>query len=363
MKRIWMGWLLFLALGSATALAQFTVTATITDTPDGLTWNDGTYRIDFYPTAAAPQLPAGTQASYSGSLSSAGAFSVVLPAVTAGGASWRFTVCPMATLMGPCPSAVLAVSSSESLSTALSAIAKSPRFPAGYGAYGYADSEAIPPATPGPGYFNVTTNSYRQWSGVSWIQVGSANSFLPLSGGTLSGSLAISNAASAPQTLLSVGGTTGQWAQFQVQESTNLIVFWGQNQYVGNSSWLTVAPSVYTGLVNLGPPAYVYGIGYSCALVSPTSGCVGGFIQAASNGVMNISNDYQGTAAVQVNVVGSLNASASLETNGAFWTAGAAAPTAACAVGSMYSNTAATSASTVLYVCDPANTWTAVTVP
>lgn len=46
-----------------------------------------------------------------------------------------------------------------------------------------------------------------------------------------------------------------------------------------------------------------------------------------------------------------------------YWTTGAGAPSAHCAVGSLYTNTAARSASTVLYVCYPANTWKAVAVP
>jgi hypothetical protein len=49
--------------------------------------------------------------------------------------------------------------------------------------------------------------------------------------------------------------------------------------------------------------------------------------------------------------------------NGAVITSAAAPPSANCAVGTIGTNTAATSASTVLYVCYPANTWTAITVP
>jgi len=45
------------------------------------------------------------------------------------------------------------------------------------------------------------------------------------------------------------------------------------------------------------------------------------------------------------------------------WNSGAGVPSAHCGVGSLYSNTSATSASTVLYVCYPANTWTAIAVP
>jgi hypothetical protein len=48
---------------------------------------------------------------------------------------------------------------------------------------------------------------------------------------------------------------------------------------------------------------------------------------------------------------------------GATWTSTAGVPSANCTVGSFDTNTSASSASTVLYVCYPANTWTAVTVP
>lgn len=42
---------------------------------------------------------------------------------------------------------------------------------------------------------------------------------------------------------------------------------------------------------------------------------------------------------------------------------GTGAPSGSCGVGTLYDNYGATSASTVLYVCYPANTWTAITVP
>lgn len=42
---------------------------------------------------------------------------------------------------------------------------------------------------------------------------------------------------------------------------------------------------------------------------------------------------------------------------------GSGVPSGSCSIGALYSNTSATSASTVLYVCYPANTWTAITVP
>jgi hypothetical protein len=49
--------------------------------------------------------------------------------------------------------------------------------------------------------------------------------------------------------------------------------------------------------------------------------------------------------------------------NAAIITSTAGVPSANCTVGSLDVNTSASSTSTVLYVCYPANTWTAITVP
>lgn len=84
------------------------------------------------------------------------------------------------------------------------------------------------------------------------------------------------------------------------------------------------------------------------------------------------------TAMITASVPGSVNTSindtrTALETayfwNGSIWVVGptvvnfAGVPSGNCAVGTLATNTAAASASTVLYVCAPANTWTAVAVP
>jgi hypothetical protein len=53
----------------------------------------------------------------------------------------------------------------------------------------------------------------------------------------------------------------------------------------------------------------------------------------------------------------------SIKVGNATWTSTAGVPSGNCAVGDIDSNTSASTASTVLYVCAPANTWTAVTVP
>jgi len=66
----------------------------------------------------------------------------------------------------------------------------------------------------------------------------------------------------------------------------------------------------------------------------------------------------QGASYINVENVGSLGIGATAK-----FTSGAGAASGNCTVGSIYTNTSAASASTVLYVCQPVNTWTAVTVP
>lgn len=59
----------------------------------------------------------------------------------------------------------------------------------------------------------------------------------------------------------------------------------------------------------------------------------------------------------------SINANGSMSDSGIAASSGTGVPSGNCSVGALYTNSAASSASTVLYVCYPANTWNAVTVP
>lgn len=58
-----------------------------------------------------------------------------------------------------------------------------------------------------------------------------------------------------------------------------------------------------------------------------------------------------------------LGAATATSINGAFFQSSAGVPSANCPAGAIDENLSASSASTALYVCYPANTWTAVTVP
>jgi hypothetical protein len=171
---------LFLFLLSITSMCRASsLTATITDTPDGNVWANGTCRLVIYspngtPTVAGTPLTA-AQKTPACTMNGSGVLSAAVTdtsTITPAGALWTFTICPNAT--SGCFSTNMAVTgSSPDLSTALSALANSPRFPAGPSAYGYADAEITPTPLPGGTYYNVTTPAYRQWNGSAWATVGS----------------------------------------------------------------------------------------------------------------------------------------------------------------------------------------------
>jgi hypothetical protein len=82
---------------------------------------------------------------------------------------------------------------------------------------------------------------------------------------------------------------------------------------------------------------------------------------ASGNSNHDFDYTYPGDTAVGVYVDGPVIVGSGAA--GSTFTSTAGTPTANCTVGSLDTNTSAGSASTVLYVCYPANTWTAVTVP
>lgn len=87
-------------------------------------------------------------------------------------------------------------------------------------------------------------------------------------------------------------------------------------------------------------------------------GTKGTGLSRTAAGVLAVGN---GTAA---NASGTIEAASFQQgTTGPTWTSGSSAPTGNCSIGSFFSNTGAASASTAFYVCYPANTWNAVTVP
>lgn len=67
-----------------------------------------------------------------------------------------------------------------------------------------------------------------------------------------------------------------------------------------------------------------------------------------------------GSAAVQMPAATFVSGAAEVCNNGPCWTTGSAVPTASCNSGDTYSRSGTTNSSTVVYVCAPANTWTAI---
>src|SRR5271170_62472 len=97
-----MKWLWSILVFTVSAYGQTTaVTATVTDTPDGQTWNNGTYTITFAPVPGKPGPyfyngnPFVPQV-YKGTLSSGGVLTQTLPSsnfITPSGSTWTFVIC------------------------------------------------------------------------------------------------------------------------------------------------------------------------------------------------------------------------------------------------------------------------------
>jgi hypothetical protein len=186
MKRLIQLALLFMVLpvfGQTSA-----ITATVSD-PDSTAWAslngfNATYSIQLVSSAGVP-IPAG-QAFRSdtgatvvnpspGNLSSSGALSLTLVSssnITPSGSRWQFKLCP-AVSTAVCATATLAINSSGSLSTQLSAATLAPRISGGLGAYAYNDTEVA--ATTNSTYYNITTPGCEYYS-TSWGTCGGGGS-------------------------------------------------------------------------------------------------------------------------------------------------------------------------------------------
>jgi hypothetical protein len=148
------------------------VVATITDHPDGQTWNNGTVTATFVPgPVGLYNWPGGPiPNTVSGTMNGSGTFTINLPdntTITPIGSAWRLSICPNAT-SGCVSTQITAAGTSMNLSTQLSAVATSPRFPATQLAWAYLDQEISPAPVQGGFYWNVTNQIHRQWSGSAW---------------------------------------------------------------------------------------------------------------------------------------------------------------------------------------------------
>jgi hypothetical protein len=161
--------------------AQSTTVSTtgVVDT-DSQAWAGGTYTISFVPSGglspAAYNWNGGTMVGhtqFTGSLNSSGAFSVAIPSnalIYPGGTQWNVQVCPNAT--SGCVSLNTAVSgTTQSLTTALNAIAAGPRFSANPWAFGYSTVEVVTAIKPGALFYNTSVGASpacNQWTGSTW---------------------------------------------------------------------------------------------------------------------------------------------------------------------------------------------------
>lgn len=177
---------LLIVLASALAVAQTTsVTLQVTDTPDGQSWNNGTYSATLVLQPGAPVQPFQllpvfgggpvTPTAVSGNLSGSGGASFTLTSNTAiapaSNTGWRVVVCPLAS--ADCfRTTVVITGASQTVTLNPPSIringANSP--PA---TLAYADVEIASPPL-GTQYFNVTSLAQRQWNGTIWVVIGGA---------------------------------------------------------------------------------------------------------------------------------------------------------------------------------------------
>lgn len=170
----WMFIFLF-ALSNAAYSQQ---TATLTDS-DGIVWINGTWSASLISPNGAPSvnrvLLTAAQQYAQGVIDGSGALSATLvPTNTLDQANctWRFTINPNAAVSASYVSTTV-TSTTQNLTSILSAGIKAPRFAAGPGAFGYADLEVYPNAALGATYYNTTTPALRQFSRNGWTSASS----------------------------------------------------------------------------------------------------------------------------------------------------------------------------------------------
>jgi hypothetical protein len=125
----------------------------------------------------------------------------------------------------------------------------------------------------------------------------------------------------------------------------------------GNTIWSTAGTTTLINLVNtINVP-----ISSNTLNGNSTNGIV---LDSATHGIGGLETNTCGASVASItNCIVDSGGNYHLTINGSTWTATAGVPSANCNVGDIDTNKSAGSASTVFYVCAPANTWTAVTVP
>lgn len=202
MRKIYLFTWMLLFMGSISFAQNTVLSATVVDS-DGTIWANGTWKITFIPAPNNQNISLYNQngvaltqgvMNQSGVMDNTGHFSITVydsTTVTPTNSSWTLNICPQAS--AACGIYNFSTSGpTQDISSALTFIIPSPRFVGIPGSYGYADIEVIQSNAPGATYYSVSLDCPKYFSVVThtWNCITVTGSgFLPLIGGTLSGSL------------------------------------------------------------------------------------------------------------------------------------------------------------------------------
>lgn len=191
--RLWLAAVLALLCGAISASAQTTLSGTVVD-QQGQPWQNATWTLTFYPTAACTGVQNGSSGQFTGHLSSAGAYSLTVPKLCGTAPSFTMTVTPfttIATVGGLAPtggnyvSPVFTVSGSTQT---LNFTPPAPMFPYQLNTFGYSVAELTAnPTLPGSVYYIPfpTPGSRLTWTGSEWANLPSQGGCTPSGAGTL----------------------------------------------------------------------------------------------------------------------------------------------------------------------------------
>ena len=191
--RLWLAAVLALLCGAISASAQTTLSGTVVD-QQGQPWQNATWTLTFYPTAACTGVQNGSSGQFTGHLSSAGAYSLTVPKLCGTAPSFTMTVTPfttIATVGGLAPtggnyvSPVFTVSGSTQT---LNFTPPAPMFPYQLNTFGYSVAELTAnPTLPGSVYYIPfpSPGSRLTWTGSEWANLPSQGGCTPSGAGTL----------------------------------------------------------------------------------------------------------------------------------------------------------------------------------
>ncbi len=157
--------------------SQTSVSGTITDT-DSLAWANASVLISFSPTTACPQVPSGVPGVYKATANSSGAYSVTLPSICSGGASWVFQATAQTTPGVSVPSVYFSAPVAVSGATqTVNLTPPGPRFPAGAGLHGYGTIEVQPLPPLGTQMQIIPGNTCQWYTSSGWTTCSGGSGF------------------------------------------------------------------------------------------------------------------------------------------------------------------------------------------